>query len=505
MEEIATYYVTLKPIREGGVSPIGMKNIAFVNDPAVEEVGIYLNYHDKKIVADDETKVALFDYLKGCGIEKPAHWREVSDEEYLEARELDLGAGDPLESTNDFEKKDGSGRWLVRYKYDGPNDEKTRSFCMEILSLGRLYTEEEISNGLSNPEFGNYPIFNYKGSYGCRHVWQRMIFFEDYEDKEVRRVGNVPQVVSRLDDKDARTLNAFLSKDEKMQVVAPLLIPEKDIFRNDEIGRYNMRFTKEAILDLQKVAVDNKVFDKEDLFKDTHEGGKAPSFVIDQWVSMSADDKAYTTYGLNITRNPIGTWFVHSQITDKTYWEKEIKLNKKYAYSIEALMNLSIIKMSKMTTEQIVLPDGEHLINGTIYVVKDGAVVEAKEVTSEQEDVIEEVVTEGLNEETKEEETLNETTEEEVLNEDETKEEETLNEDEKPLEEMEDANTEGEASEDDRVAKLEQQQEEILSEIAKIRAEVEAPKEEEVAVDMSDKRPTWKRISDGINAYKKNR
>jgi len=195
MEEIATYYVTLKPIREGGISPVGMKNIAFVNDPAVEEVGIYLNYHDKKIVADDATKVALLDYLNGCGIEQPENWREVSEEEYLEARTLNLGNNpEDSESYNDLQKKGGGGQWLVRYKYSGPKDDKTRDFCSQILSLGRIYTEEEISNGLSNPEFGNYPIFDYKGSYGCRHVWKRMIFFEDYEDNEVRRVGNVPQI-----------------------------------------------------------------------------------------------------------------------------------------------------------------------------------------------------------------------------------------------------------------------------------------------------------------------
>lgn len=503
MEEIATYYVTLKPIREGGISPVGMKNIAFVNDPAVEEVGIYLNYHDKKIVADDATKVALLDYLNGCGIEQPENWREVCEEEYLEARTLNLGNNpEDSESYNDLQKKGGGGQWLVRYKYSGPSDEKTRDFCNEILKLDRIYTEEEISNGLSNPEFGNYPIFDYKGSYGCRHVWKRMIFFEDYEDNEVRRVGNVPQVVSRLDDKDARTLNAFLSKDEKMQVVAPLLIPDKEIFRNDEIGRYNMVFSKETIVELQQVAVKNGVFEKSDLFKDTHDGGSAPSFVIDQWVSMSEDDKAYTMYGLNITKNPIGTWFVHSQITDKTYWNNEIKLNKKYAYSIEALMNLSIIKMSKMTEGQIVLPDGEHLINGTIYVVEGGVVVSTKEVTEAQEEVIEEVVTEGLNEETTTEELPKETLSDEEKVIDET----ILTEEVLPTEEMEDAMPMDEAkTEDDRVAKLEQQQEEILSEIAKIRAEVEAPKEEEVAVDMSDKRPTWKRISDGINAYKKNK
>jgi len=479
MDEISTYYVTLNPVREGAISASGMHHIAHVSDPAVEEVGIYLNEHDKRIVADETIKGNILEYLKNCGCVKPDNWNEVSEEDYLSAKEINLTT-DPTstESYNDFQKKGGGGQWLVRYDYSGPSDEKTRDFCSDILSLGRLYTEEEISNGLSNPEFGNYSIFDYKGSYGCRHVWKRKIFFEDYEDDEVRRVGFVPQVVMRLDDSDATTLNAYLSKDEKMQVIAPLLIPDKDIFRNDEIGRYNMRFSKETIVQLRDLAIKEEIFEREDLYKDTHIGGVAPSYTIDHWLSASTTDKAYADYGFDIRRNPIGTWFVHSQIKEKNYWEKEIKLNKKYAYSIEAFINLSIIKLSKMENDQIVLPEGEKEINGTIYIVKDGVIVEkdqlseeAQEVVAEELEVVpavtEEVVVEELTEEVVVEETV--------------------------------------APADDRMAKLEADQEAILMEIAKLRSELATPAVEEVAVAMSDERPTWRRISDGLTQVIKNK
>jgi len=483
MQEIATYYVTLKPTREGGISPIGLNNIAYVSDPAVEEVGIYLNAHDSRIVADETIQNKILDYLKSCGQEKPTNWTEVTEEDYLSNRELNMAVTDQ-ESYNDFSKKDGSGQWLVRYEYTGPNDDKTRSFCSDILGLGRLYTEEEIKNGLSNPEFGNYSIWDYKGSYGCRHVWKRRIYFEDYEDGDVRRVGFVPQVIARLDDREATTLNAYLSKDEKMQVLAPLLIPDKKVFRNDEIGRYNMVFSKETISELRSVAMQRGVFEKKDLFKDTHEGKEAPSYVVEQWLSEDENDKAYSEYGLNVKRNPVGTWFVLSQVTDKTYWEKEIKANKKHAYSIEALMNLSIIKMSKMTEGQVMLPDGEHLINGTIYVVEGGVVVSTKEVTPEQEAVVEEKV-EGLSET--------------PIVEEEVKVEETLETVAPVVEEVVPTTT---TEEPDRLAKLEADQEALMGEIAKLKAEISAPKTEDVAVAMSDNRPMWKRISDGINAYK---
>lgn len=484
MEELATYYVTLEPIREGGVNPIGAKNIAYVNDPALQEVGVYLSEQNDKIVASENQQNLILEYLKTVGQVKQDNWRLATEDEYIQAQQLNLSIEDS-ESDNDLNKKGGGGRWLVRYRYSGPQDDKTRSFCSEVLSMDKLYTEEEITNGLSNPEFGNYSIFDYKGSYGCRHVWKREIYFEDYEDDAVRRVGFVPQVVARLDDAKARTLNVFLSKDEKMQVVAPLLIPEKKIFRNDAIGRYNMVFSKNTIREIFKRASSNGTLEKEGLFKDTHDGGVAPSYVLDAWISEDENDKAYTEFGLSITSQPIGTLFVHSQITDKDYWENEIKKNKKYAYSIEAATNLTIIKMSKMKKEQIKLPDGEHLINGTIYVVKGGEVMETKEVTSEQEDVIEEVAQELPKEELSEE----------------------PKEEEKPVEQMEEmpvAPVEETAPAEgiDRIAKLEQQQDELMSEIAKLRSEMVKPDEESVEVAMSDARPAWVKVSQGIEVLK---
>jgi hypothetical protein len=133
-----------------------------------------------------------------------------------------------------------------------------------------------------------------------------------------------------------------------------------------------------------------------------------------------------------------------------------------------------------MEKEQIVLPDGEHLINGTIYVVEGGVVVSTKEVTPEQVEVIQEVVEEAAPEVMAEE----------------VKEEE-------PAALAEEAPAVEAPVEDERLAKLEQAQDELMSEIAKLKSELAAPVMEDVPVEMSDNRPMWRRISDGINATKK--
>lgn len=79
------------------------------------------------------------------------------------------------------------GNILVRYKYIGPRDEKTRRFCSEMLAKNRVYRIEDIEQ-LSNPEFGRYSIFALRGSYNCRHAWVRLLYSK--QDGKIRNSGS---------------------------------------------------------------------------------------------------------------------------------------------------------------------------------------------------------------------------------------------------------------------------------------------------------------------------
>jgi hypothetical protein len=71
------------------------------------------------------------------------------------------------------------GKYKVRFKYIGPNDDVTRRFCSDMMSANRVYRKEDIDNltdTVANSEFGFYDIFLYRGSYNCRHVWVRLLY-----------------------------------------------------------------------------------------------------------------------------------------------------------------------------------------------------------------------------------------------------------------------------------------------------------------------------------------
>jgi len=130
--------------------------------------------------------------------------------------------------------------------------------------------------------------------------------------------------------------------DEKMRVLAPLLIPDKKIKRQRNDGsEYNIIFTKETIKDILEDAESKGIRSRDDIFKNTHRGEKAPAYVLDIWIVEDENDMIYSEYGFKPVDVPVGSLMVLTQITDEDFWIKEIKMNNKYGYSIEAFLNMT--------------------------------------------------------------------------------------------------------------------------------------------------------------------
>lgn len=163
------------------------------------------------------------------------------------------------------------------------------------------------------------------------------------------------------------------SDDIKMRIVAPAMIP-MSIYRRDEDGtEYDVLFTEEVIESIHAKFMQN--LQNKDIFNLEHDGEeKVPAYILEAWiVENPKQDKAFTTYGIEV---PKGTLMLTSQVTDKEYYDSLVESGQ-VGYSIEGFLGLKLSELLKLNTMK--LPDGEHLIEGKIYVVKDGEIIEIKD------------------------------------------------------------------------------------------------------------------------------
>jgi hypothetical protein len=138
-----------------------------------------------------------------------------------------------------------------------------------------------------------------------------------------------------------------------------------------------------------------------------------PAYILETWiVDNPTKDKAFSTFGIEV---PEGTLMVTAQVTDPEYYNKLVEEGQ-VGFSIEGFLGLKLSEQIKLNNMK--LPDGEHTIEDKIYVVKDGEVVEIKEVEKEPtaEVVEEEMAAEPV---AMEDTTVEETTEESTTTEEE--------------------------------------------------------------------------------------
>jgi hypothetical protein len=70
-----------------------------------------------------------------------------------------------------------------RYKYVGPQDEKNRTFCAQMMRANRVFRIEDIDE-MSRRDVNavgpdGYSIFEWRGSYNCRHRWVQLMYEQD--------------------------------------------------------------------------------------------------------------------------------------------------------------------------------------------------------------------------------------------------------------------------------------------------------------------------------------
>ena len=186
----------------------------------------------------------------------------------------------------------------------------------------------------------------------------------------------------------------FFSDDLKYRVVAPAMIP-MEIYRNDEDGdEYYVQFSVETIENIHSKFMQD--LSNRNVFNLEHDTDKTvPAYVLEAWiVEDPKKDKAYSSYGIEV---PKGTLMVTAQVTDKDYYNELVK-NEQIGFSIEGFLGLKL--SNQLNKYSMKLPDGEHLIEGKLYIVVDGEVTEIRDVpVVEEEAMTEEIALETVVEE----------------------------------------------------------------------------------------------------------
>jgi hypothetical protein len=164
----------------------------------------------------------------------------------------------------------------------------------------------------------------------------------------------------------------------KYRIVAPALIPMEIYRKDDEDGKeYYVSFSVEEIEKIHSKFM--RDMSNKDLFNLEHDTTETvPAYILEAWiVENPTKDKAYSSFGIEV---PTGTLMVTAQVTDVEYYNHLVD-NDQVGFSIEGYLGMKLKEVTQLKTDINMnkLPDGEHTIDGKIYVVVDGEITEIRD------------------------------------------------------------------------------------------------------------------------------
>jgi len=99
-------------------------------------------------------------------------------------------------------------KFIVRYKYVGAINEKTRLFCTQMISANKIYRKEDIvamkdvavNEGWGPKGAPTYDIFLYKGGGNCYHRWNKQVYVvplgKGININEAKKIGQLKAAIS---------------------------------------------------------------------------------------------------------------------------------------------------------------------------------------------------------------------------------------------------------------------------------------------------------------------
>jgi uncharacterized protein YpmB len=288
-------------------------------------------------------------------LEKVGYSLEDLQEDYIITDEPQKFALPSRNSANPDGPTEQRGSYKILYKYSGPRDSKTRKFCRRLLDLDLLFRKEDIDKmtlgGANSSEFGYYDIFQYKGSYGCRHNWVKQFVYQKKSigllevaalllDNERQAEENIkkPQQVSTFSKQ-----YKFATDDDQQIVVGPLMIPNKLILRVDENDEpYYVYFSEETIKQIAHKMMEEKKLDQINIEHD--QDTVVDGHMLETWIVENSEQDKQQVYGMD---HPKGSWLGMYKIDDPEVW-KMVKDGTLKAYSIEGYFADRMIQAKKV-------------------------------------------------------------------------------------------------------------------------------------------------------------
>jgi len=204
--------------------------------------------------------------------------------------------------------------------------------------------------------------------------------YSDGEDLGIEQIAFTSQPAIKVKGMAFNQAQRMVFADDlKYRITAPAMIPMEIYRKDDEQGEYYVQFTEETIAKIHEKFMSD--LRNRDLFNLEHDTSKTvPAYILETWVvDQPKLDRAFSTFGIDV---PKGTLMVTAQITDKEYYA-ELVANDQVGFSIEGFLGLKLSnQLNKYNMNK--LPDGEHLIDGKIYVVVDGEIIEIKDAPIEE-------------------------------------------------------------------------------------------------------------------------
>lgn len=142
---------------------------------------------------------------------------------------------------------------------------------------------------------------------------------------------------------DAPKSTGFSIDKEKMILAGPALIPDLDIYRNDDDGEYLVRFNADTI---------RKISDK--FFRNNnnwainvdHTSRMVNGFIIGHWIVEDSYHDKSKHYGFNL---PVGTMFIEVKILDTEFWKSEVREMGKDGFSVQGRLGHKLVEMARQS------------------------------------------------------------------------------------------------------------------------------------------------------------